>query len=107
MNQSDMFAPVVETPAARNSDPITSHLAAEEITRSGLRGNQQRQCAEAVKQFPGHTCRELAALSRIPNEVLHKRLKECVTAGAIYHSAEPRECTVTRRKAMVYWSLQA
>jgi hypothetical protein len=97
-----MRFPDVHTPAARESDPSTSHEAAEHITKTGVRGHQQRQCAEAVKQWPGSTCRELAALSLIPNEVLHKRLSECVTARAV-RVGDKRECSVTRRTALVYW----
>ena len=37
----------VQTPAARHTDPATSHDAADHITRSGERGAQQCQARDA------------------------------------------------------------
>ena len=40
----------VETPIARATDPETSHLAGEEITRSGARAHQQAQTVAAIRE---------------------------------------------------------
>lgn len=92
----------VETPAARRTDPVTSHLAAEQHTRSGARGHQQAQAIAAVRQWPGHTSFELAMLSGIDRYTLARRLPECETAGAVKRGAIT-ECTVTRKKALTWW----
>ena len=94
----------VETPAARATDPISSHLAAEHITSSGARGYQQAQAAAAVRAFPGHTSFELALLTEINKYTLARRLPECVTAGTVM-KGEIRECEITGRKALTWWPL--
>jgi hypothetical protein len=45
----------IETPAARNTDPVTSHEAAEHHTRTGKRAYQQSLTVAAVRAFPGKT----------------------------------------------------
>lgn len=92
----------VATPAARNSDPVTSHLAAEEITASGVRFSQQRQVADAVRRHPGHTSQELAELTGLERYMLARRLSECETAGTVKRG-EPKRCSVTGRQALTWW----
>lgn len=92
----------VETPAARASDPVTSHLAAEEHTRSGKRGHQQSQAAAAVKALPGRTSFELALATDICRFVLARRLPECVTGGSVLKGA-PKHCSVTGKLAVTWW----
>lgn len=92
----------VETPAARRSDPESSHLAAEEITRSGRRGQQQAQAIAAVRAFPGCTSFELAMRTDIDRYILARRLPECVTAGAV-RKGEQRTCSVTGRQALTWY----
>lgn len=94
----------VTTPAARNTDPDTSHAAATEITRSGARAYQQAQTIAAVRQWPGRTSQELAELSGLDRYMLARRLPECETAGAVKRGVVI-ECTVTRRKALSWWPL--
>lgn len=94
--------PCVVTPAARNSDPVTSHLAAEHVTKTGTRAHQQAQCAAAVRQFPGHTSFELAMLTDLERYMLGRRLSECETAGTVKRG-EPKKCTVTGRLALTWW----
>lgn len=101
------MARIVQTPIARASDPLSSHLAAEAITKSGARSDQQNKAAEAVKQFPGHTSHELAALTCGKRNVtdwryaLARRLPECETAGRV-RKGPKRTCSVTGRKAHVW-----
>ena len=45
----------VETPAARRTDPESSHLAAKHVTASGVRQAQQQAAYAAVRTFPGKT----------------------------------------------------
>lgn len=104
---SDLFdhhplSRIVQTPIARTSDPISSHLAAKEITASGKRAHQQAQCAAAVRQFPGHTSFELAMLTDLDRYALGRRLSECETAGTVKRG-ETKYCDVTGRLAMTWW----
>src|SRR5690348_8790511 len=92
----------VETPAARRSDPESSHLAAEEITRSGKRGQQQAQTIAAVRAFPGSTTFELAMRTDIDRYVLARRASECETGGAI-RRGEIKRCSVSGRMALTWF----
>ena len=58
MMQAGLFAN--REPIAANVDPISSHLAAAEITRTGLRASQKRSVLNAVERFPNRTSSELA-----------------------------------------------
>lgn len=95
----------VETPAARATDPVTSHLAADAHTRSGTRARQQEQAADAVARYPGHTSQELAQLTGLDRYMLARRLPECVTAGAVFKGTNQR-CSVSGRLAMTWWPVR-
>jgi hypothetical protein len=92
----------VETPAARRTDPHTSHLAAEQITASGQRGQQQAQAIAAVRAFPGKTSFELAMETKLDRYMLARRLPECVTAGAV-RKGPARTCSITGRQATTWF----
>ena len=104
--QPDLFRmmnlPRVETPAARRTDPATSHAAAAEVTRTGVRGHQQRQVAAAVREWPGRTAAELAKLASMDRYAVSRRLPECVTAGGVLRG-EARRCEVNGRDAQTWW----
>ena len=107
MNQLDIFTDQrrVETPIARNTDPITSHLAAEHVTKSGARAHQNAQVAAAVRAFPGKTGFELAMASQIDRYVVARRLPECERAGLV-HREGARKCGVTGRMALTWAATQ-
>ena len=96
----------IETPAARRTDPETSHEAAEIHTRSGKRAHQQHQTVAAVRAFPGKTSFELAMATGLDRFMLPRRLSECETAGLVKRGVAV-ECTVTRRKALTWWPVIA
>lgn len=92
----------VETPAARATDPETSHAAAEQHTRSGARAHQQAQAIAAVRAFPGHTSFELALATELDRYMLARRLPEAVTAGAV-KKGDAKACDVTGKQATTWW----
>ena len=92
---------IIATPAARRTDPESSHLAAEQHTRSGRRASQQDQAHAAVRAAPGRTSAELAAATGIDRYLLARRLPECETAGRVRRSTM-RICTVTGRLATTW-----
>lgn len=51
---------IIQTPAARTTDPETSHEAAEGITKTGVRSEQQIAVVRLVEWYPGGTAGELA-----------------------------------------------
>jgi hypothetical protein len=101
--QLDLFAEhrprAVATPAARRTDPESSHQAAEIHALSGKRAHQQDQAAAAVRQFPGLTSLELAGMTGLDRYMLARRLPECETAGRV-RRGPMRHCAVTGRLAM-------
>lgn len=92
----------IQTPAARASDPRSSHEAAEAITLSGARRKQQGMATAAVASYPGHTSLELAGYSGMDRYVLARRLPECETAGTV-RRGQMRTCAVSGRLAMTWW----
>jgi hypothetical protein len=94
----------IETPAARNTDPHTSHEAAEAITTSGERERQQKRVCLAVRLWPGRTSAEIAALMNEHRQMPARRLPELETAGWV-RRGEARKCTYAGRNAITWWPL--
>lgn len=65
-----------ETPASRKTDPVSSAVAEERITKSGRRAQQQHTALQAVKDHPGCTSKELAGLCHLDRYMLARRLPE-------------------------------
>jgi len=92
----------VRTPAARLTDPVTSHEAAEAITNSGRRQKQQQAVLQAIRSYPGCTGHELARFSGLNYYVIMRRVSEIELAGRITRG-EARMCGVTGRKATMWF----
>lgn len=92
----------IATPAARSTDPATSHHAADAVTASGVRAFQQSIAAATVARFPGCTSMELASKAKLDRYMLARRLPECETANAV-RRGEARECAVSGRQAITWW----
>ena len=105
IQQIEMFRPPtpmrVETPAARASDPETSHLAAEEVTASGVRQQQIGLAIAAVRAHPDRTSMELSVVTGHDRYMLARRLPDAETAGAV-RKGPARTCTVSGRKAVTW-----
>lgn len=92
----------VRTPAARSTDPGTSHEAAAHVTLTGARAKQQALAVSAVEQYPGLTSLELARRTSMDRYVLARRLPECEEGGAVRRGQE-RRCSVSGRTAITWW----
>jgi hypothetical protein len=88
-------------PIARNTDPISSHMAAREITLSGARGKQQRLALRVVIEHPGMTSRELAALCSLDRYQMARRLPELEEAGLVA-KGPVRQCKAGGRPAVTW-----
>lgn len=82
----------IQTPNARNTDPLSSHIAGENITRSSKRSSQQEEALRLVKSYPGHTAAELAKFSLLDRYQLNRRLPELV--GIYIQKGAMRECRI-------------
>lgn len=92
----------IDTPAARTNDPITSHLAADKVTRSGTRHNNILAVIDAVCAHPGLTSAELTAHTPLERHEVARRLPEAVRANAVV-KGDKRECAVTGNLALTWW----
>ena len=72
----------LEAQIARESDPISSHLAADEITRSGARVRQLVAVLILVCQHPGKTSLELAQYG-LDRYIIARRLPELERSGTV------------------------
>ena len=101
-DQTDLFD-VDQTTIARATDPITSHLAATEITRSGARRAQADAVLTLVRNHPGKTSAELADLGNVDRYMVARRLPEM--RGATLTQGEPRVCGISQRQAVTWWPI--
>ena len=90
----------VQTPAARTTDPVTSHQAAQHMDQTGKRASQQREVLAAVREHPGLTSAELARATGLDRYMLARRLPELAPAAV---KGDPQRCQVTGRHAMTWW----
>lgn len=63
MSTLPLFDSPALPPIARRSDPVSSHIAAATVTKSGSRESNCRKVLLLVKDYPGRTSKELAALT--------------------------------------------
>jgi hypothetical protein len=96
-------------PRARESDPLSSHLAAREVKESGRLGKQQAEVLAAVKRWPGLTSAELA--SRMAQErgcawfslrhMVARRLPDLEPIFIV--KGKMRRCSMTTHSAVEWW----
>lgn len=79
MTQGNMFPPI-----ARNTDPNTSHTAAQQVTN---RESLVARITRAVRLKPGLTRGELAEYLNEPQDRVWRRVSDAVTQGYIRYGA--------------------
>lgn len=102
MNQPsfDFSVRRIETPAARFSDPITSHEAAEHVTSTGQRQRHLSIVVAAVREHPGLTSLELADVCGLERHEVARRTADAETTGAIFKGPVKRQ---TNGRSAVTW----
>lgn len=76
---------------ARQTDPHTSHIAAERIEQTSAT-DHRRMLLEAVLRHPGSTCGELATIVGLQSHQAGKRLPELREAGFVVNGPA-RKCS--------------
>jgi len=98
---------VTDTPRARNTDPITSHEAADAIEASGELNRQQRDVLIALCRWPGSTSLELAGRMGVGRQVTGRRLPELAKAEpALARQGDPKKGEFRRingRRHLQWW----
>lgn len=92
---------LTDIPRARATDPVSSHLAAEEVRDSGRLGQQQAAVLAAVKRHPGLTSRELAVMMATDRYIVARRLPELEPVHV--RKGDARKCRVGDRPAVTWW----
>lgn len=87
---------------ARNTDPVTSHIAGEEHTASGKRGRHIGIVIDTVHRHPGKTSAELAPLCGLERHEVARRTADAERAGAI-RKGQIRKCNTSGRSAVTWW----
>jgi hypothetical protein len=93
---------IIETPAARRTDPFSSHEASALHTASGARQCHIAVVTEAVRKHPGLTSAELATIVRLERHEVARRLPEAQTAGTVT-KGRPRRCTQSQKRVTTWW----
>lgn len=88
------FRSVDAAPLARSTDPVTSHIAADRLRKSGSIAPQVAETIAAVRAFPGRTTHELSVDARMDRYVLAKRVSVAERMGLIQRGAK-RPCSIT------------
>ena len=70
------------SPAARKSDPNSSHIAADLVhSKTQIAKSQRQEVLRALKKFPGSTSKQLAHLAGLDRHMLGRRLPELEIEG--------------------------
>lgn len=86
---------------ARRADPVTSHQAADHVEATGQAQREAAIVLRALRDFPGHTSRELAELAGLDRHLVARRLPELRDAGHAENGPNKR-CTSSAKTAMTW-----
>ena len=95
--------PVAASRLARSTDPVTSHLAASNVSKTGSAARWQRVALDLIRRRPGMTARELENAGGYENGQIRKRLAE-VMRGGLIRKGTARTCRVSGRQAATWWA---
>ncbi len=84
---------LTRAPLARNTDPESSHEAADLLRESGELTRQEQLVADLVHRFPGRTGRELAAESGTDYHLIMRRVRDLERKRAIHETKAKGEST--------------
>jgi hypothetical protein len=87
---------------ARNTDPVTSHIAARDVDASGVAYGQRAACLSEVIARPGQTASEISVALELERIVGGKRLPELREAGFVKNGPS-RACRVTGNRCMTWF----
>lgn len=99
--QRSLFDP----PAARASDPVSSHEAAARASASGTAAEQRQALLQAIRENPGRTSAELGQITGIERHRAARRLPDMRDRLGLVRNGPERKCTVTGAKGSLTWLL--
>ena len=93
--------PLSRQAAARGTDPVTSHLAAEAMEKNGTAKKQREKVLAAVKRFPGCTSAELETAMGMDRPATARRLPEL--EPLLVYKGERRTCRTRGTQAYTWY----
>jgi hypothetical protein len=87
---------------ARNTDPVTSHIAARVVDEAGTADIQRIACLSEVVAQPGQTASEISVALELERIVGGKRLPELREEGFVKNGPS-RLCRVTGKRCMTWF----
>ena len=110
LDQRPRIDDLFEPPIVRNTDPVTSHIAAKGYSETS-RPKDREIVRRLVRDNPGRTSAELSQImfnagcdwykaARMPN----KRLSELCDLNLVRRGT-PRTCSKTKRTAVTYYAI--
>ena len=93
-----------DPPRARTADPVTSHLAAQEVYESGAADKQAAAVFSLVQIRPGMTSAGLASHFHVDRYMVARRLPELEARGLV-RKGNPIRCPVSGRAAVTWWGV--
>jgi len=103
MTHADL--PLFRTPIAKNTDPASSHIAAERMDDSGARMRNVVRVSRYVRTHPGSTAAELQALIGDLDVVeVQRRLSDMKNAGNAHHGPRLRYCRIAGQRVVTWWA---
>jgi len=98
-----------QNPIAHTNDPVTSHLAADYVTRTGKRGTHVTLVVNLVRAYPGMTACELWQLGSDPDrrelgelQEIRRRLTDA-DAALLVKQGPARKCRVRGSTQVTWW----
>lgn len=92
-------------PAARATDPATSHEAARKVEKSGRAQTNRARCLDAVKAQPGATSGEIAKAAGLERHEAARRLPELRDKLGMVKNEGQRKCKVTGNPSIQWWAV--
>lgn len=89
-------------PIARNTDPVTSHQAAQHMKDSGKLEGQGAHVLDLVKAHPNCTAFELTDYTELDRYQIQRRLSDLAEAGKVKASSVGRRCAKSGRSACTW-----
>lgn len=104
MSKHELGADLPLFDAARRSDPLTSRIAARDITEGGARAQMTQKALHLVRMNPGSTANELEWTICVSDGRIRKRLNDLLKDGLV-RRGEPKRCSVTGRLGVTWHPL--
>lgn len=87
---------------SRNTDPETSHIAADRHERAGNANSNRQKCISVLIEYPGVTAAELAEHARMERHEASRRLPELRQAGKVFNG-QKRLCRVNSTLQLTWY----